>query len=82
MSKFTGAYVTRILDLKIGEFWVIKFKQSEETKQIRIRELCLQSWYRSGDSQILIRTPTATYGLESTDGDIMDKIEQSLEAIT
>lgn len=78
---FTGEYVSHILELEGDEFWRLKFKNQDTTRQIRVRIINIQSWHRDYDTQIVIATHSITYGLEG-DSEIINRIEASLEAVT
>lgn len=81
MAGFHGEYVNHILTLESdGEFWRIVFKNGETRRQIQVREVCIQSWYRNNDCQLILYSPGASYAFEG-DPSVIDQIEKSLEAI-
>lgn len=88
MSEFHGDYVSHIVEMgpdvlqtDLFDYWWIEFLNGDTTRRIRIRQLSIQSVYRNNEKQILIYTPTVSYGLEG-DKVIIDKIDESLKAVT
>lgn len=88
--SFNGDFVSHIIDMgpsanpveqEYHDFWWIKFLSGETERQIKIRQLNIQSFYRNDRRQIIIYTPTASYGLEG-DPIVIDQINKSLELVT